>query len=671
MRRAATVVSFQQLQEEDEAPAAVAVAAAAAAAAAAPPPPSEFVGPDGALLPDAAVAHIAGTRLPRYLFSAARMTGGLPRPPSVDLQEAAAAAGRAVAAAAAAGATTTAATGGGADGPLPPPLVPMSSGGGGSILTLRVAGGGGGGSSAAGRSGSTSDDGEPTSSGNGGASPRGGGGGGGGDRNAAEALGAVAQRSLLDVALLALWDERAERGLFRYDVTACPTRVLPGVWGFVAQLNEGRANLKRPTEFRVDAVVQPFDGAKFNFKKAYAREVLFAFEPRPGGDHARPLPGNPLGAGGRAPGVPPPVLQESARVGPSPHLVVINVSPIDYGHVLLVPRALCDLPQLLSPETLRLALQFAQEAANPYLRVGFNSLGAYATINHLHFQAYYLAATMPYERAPTTLLPRRQQPRSSVTNGGVGGAVAAAAAALAGLATAAGGAGGSGTGAGGGAGAGLPPLPPAPPRLLSRAEALVGAPVAGVRLSRTSDYPVRGFVAEGGTLAARAAVVGAAALELQRLNRPHNVLVSDAGGRVFLFPQRYAERQARGEVEAELLDTGVNPAAFEIAGHMVMKRREDYDGLSQELAWRLLDAISLTEGDFLALAERLFGGGGCPPPGAAAGAGASSGGAAPPASSSLSPPLPLLPALLGTSPSSSWGRPPLRPNSGGGGGGAA
>lgn len=40
----------------------------------------------------------------------------------------------------------------------------------------------------------------------------------------------------------------------RYDVTACATRVLPGKHGFVAQLNEGRANLKRPTEFRIDQV---------------------------------------------------------------------------------------------------------------------------------------------------------------------------------------------------------------------------------------------------------------------------------------------------------------------------------------------------------------------------------------------------------------------------------
>lgn len=48
----------------------------------------------------------------------------------------------------------------------------------------------------------------------------------------------------------------------RYDVSQCATRVLPGRLGFVAQLNEGRANKKRPTEFRVDQVGQGSWGTK-------------------------------------------------------------------------------------------------------------------------------------------------------------------------------------------------------------------------------------------------------------------------------------------------------------------------------------------------------------------------------------------------------------------------
>jgi GDP-L-galactose phosphorylase len=81
-----------------------------------------------------------------------------------------------------------------------------------------------------------------------------------------------------------------------------------------------------------------------------------------------------------------PTFEESGKATRSPNLVLINVSPIEYGHVLLCPRVLDCLPQNLDPSTTRLALHFALEVGNPYLRVGFNSLGAFATINHLHFQ---------------------------------------------------------------------------------------------------------------------------------------------------------------------------------------------------------------------------------------------------------------------------------------------
>jgi len=60
--------------------------------------------------------------------------------------------------------------------------------------------------------------------------------------------------NLMDSILLAEWEDRAEQGLFRYDVTACPTQLVPGTYGFIAQCNEGRASKKRATEFRVDQV---------------------------------------------------------------------------------------------------------------------------------------------------------------------------------------------------------------------------------------------------------------------------------------------------------------------------------------------------------------------------------------------------------------------------------
>ncbi|GMH33039.1 hypothetical protein BSKO_00873 [Bryopsis sp. KO-2023] len=320
------------------------------------------------------------------------------------------------------------------------------------------------------------------------------------------------QRSPLDTTLLALWDMCNDEGLFRYDVTACTTKAIPGAYGFIAQLNEGRATKKRPTEFRVDKVVQPFDDGKFNFNKAYMKEVLFQFNADAVGETT---------------------IDEEGLVTKDPHLVMINVSPIEYGHVLLVPSVLKRLPQLITPDTMLLALQFAAAVDNPYFRVGYNSLGAYATINHLHFQGYYLMAPYPVERAPT------ESTDCSKWN------------------------------------------------------------CAGVRVSRLAEYPVRGLVFEKtGSLEQMSDVLGRACVRLQQENIPHNLLISDCGARVFLWPQCYAEKQARGLVPEEILATGVNPAAFEIAGHMVLKARQDYEDITQRQAWKMLAEVSLDEDRF-------------------------------------------------------------------------
>jgi GDP-L-galactose phosphorylase len=54
--------------------------------------------------------------------------------------------------------------------------------------------------------------------------------------------------------------------------------VLPGEHNFVATLIEGRDQKKRPTEFGIDQVIQPFDSGKFNFTKVRPEEVIFRFQ---------------------------------------------------------------------------------------------------------------------------------------------------------------------------------------------------------------------------------------------------------------------------------------------------------------------------------------------------------------------------------------------------------
>ncbi|XWS47564.1 hypothetical protein CRYUN_Cryun14cG0163100 [Craigia yunnanensis] len=317
--------------------------------------------------------------------------------------------------------------------------------------------------------------------------------------------------------LLGQWEDRMRQGLFLYDVMNCKTKIIPGKYGFIAQLNEGRHLKKRPTEFRIDQVLQHFDDSKFNFTKVGQEEVLFRFE------QSHDCKSRFMGSA--------PVTAEPNY---SPNVIAINVSPIEYGHVLLIPHVLDCLPQRIDHDSFLLALHLAKEAADPFFRVGYNSLGAFATINHLHFQAYYLEVPFPIEKAPT-----------------------------------------------------------------KRFFTQKGFHDRGVTVSELLGYPVRGLVFEGGkSLQDLSDVVANTCICLQNNNIPFNVLISDCGKRIFLLPQCYAEKQALGEVSRELLDTQVNPAVWEISGHIVLKRRKDYDDASEAYAWRLLIEVSLSKERF-------------------------------------------------------------------------
>lgn len=147
--------------------------------------------------------------------------------------------------------------------------------------------------------------------------------------------------------------------------------------------------------------MQPFDGNKFNFTKVGQEEVIFQFEASEN-DEIQFFPNAPVDADNS-----PSVVAINVRLSlPVPSIfqaafnficlilfntIILQVSPIEYGHVLLIPRVLECLPQRIDQESLLLALYMAAEAGSPYFRLGYNSLGAFATINHLHFQVLILA----------------------------------------------------------------------------------------------------------------------------------------------------------------------------------------------------------------------------------------------------------------------------------------
>ncbi|KAF9614164.1 hypothetical protein IFM89_015659 [Coptis chinensis] len=154
--------------------------------------------------------------------------------------------------------------------------------------------------------------------------------------------------AFLDSLLLGEWEDRVQRRLFRYDVTACETKVISGNMVSLLGLNKGHHFKKRPLpKFRVDKVLQPFDENKFNFTKVGQEEVLFQFE-ESDTDETKFFPSAPI------------------DTEDSPNVVSINVSPIEYGHVLLIPKILERFPQRIDCQSFLLALNMAAEAGNPY-----------------------------------------------------------------------------------------------------------------------------------------------------------------------------------------------------------------------------------------------------------------------------------------------------------------
>lgn len=59
-------------------------------------------------------------------------------------------------------------------------------------------------------------------------------------------------------------------------------------------------------------------------------------------------------------------------------------------------------------------------------------------------------------------------------------------------------------------------------------------------------------------------MVGEACQRLTARNVPHNLLIADCGARVFLYPNCFAERKARGEVPEGEHMFAFCPSAFSL-----------------------------------------------------------------------------------------------------------
>jgi len=195
--------------------------------------------------------------------------------------------------------------------------------------------------------------------------------------------------SELDKVIFYLWRERMVARHFRYTLD---TVVRKRMGKYTGTLCIGRASKRKlklessKPSGNIDEkeecfpVWMPFAPDKFHFLKIKPEELLFTWSPEKNPSH------NDIGYSGRLEDLPA-----------EKHLVIINVNPVSEGHILFVPNGVATHNQFLTKESLQAALEFFSETG-PSSRMLYNSIGAFSSVNHNHFQIYYTHVPEPIEK---------------------------------------------------------------------------------------------------------------------------------------------------------------------------------------------------------------------------------------------------------------------------------
>lgn len=113
--------------------------------------------------------------------------------------------------------------------------------------------------------------------------------------------------------------------------------------------------MRRPPQ-AITSIVQPFNENAFNFNKVQDCEILLRCHDQ--------LTKNPNANGLTT--------------------FLINNSPLTKYHSLICPRLKENLPQIITKESIELAIDIITGLNNRSYRIGYNSMGAFASVNHLH-----------------------------------------------------------------------------------------------------------------------------------------------------------------------------------------------------------------------------------------------------------------------------------------------
>lgn len=138
-------------------------------------------------------------------------------------------------------------------------------------------------------------------------------------------------------------------------------KLLDGNYELNVQLNPDRGVLRRkPMRFR--SIREPFNHLRWNFTKLLPTEILYRMRclDQP---YSEDLLDN--------------------------HIMAINASPLERGHVLLVPALNKCLPQVLNDMAVRIATDLMLLIEDENFHILFNSLLGQASVNQLHLHGVF------------------------------------------------------------------------------------------------------------------------------------------------------------------------------------------------------------------------------------------------------------------------------------------
>ncbi|KAK8968043.1 GDP-L-galactose phosphorylase 1 [Platanthera guangdongensis] len=310
------------------------------------------------------------------------------------------------------------------------------------------------------------------------------------------------EQSLLDTLILSQWEDRAWKGQLSFDVTSCETKILGGK-NLTAQLNE-EWNSYFLKEFERKAF-QPSGGIiKPSYLENNIEDIFFC-----------------VARGEMEKSVFFPIT-EAPQDG---ILIIVNINPVEYGHIFLVPYCNYQRTQCIA-RAIQLITNTASEVNNSSFRMFYDYFSA-MNADRTYFQASYFANPLPVELLPT--------------------------------------------------------IP------------IFGTSTDEIYIQEVSDYPLNTLVFTSKNLKKLADIMGEICWTLQHLNTVFNLLISDCGTKMYLFPQ------------VHLPVTGRHLHTWECGGYFVYSRSSDFSDVCELEITQRLASVSLDTKGFQSLKKRCLG----------------------------------------------------------------